>query len=63
MPRLSGALIIKILVTDFGFSVAGQRGSHVKLRKFVDGRKIVTIVPVHKEVKIGTCWAYWNLAK
>ena len=54
LPRLSGIEIIKILTKEFGFSVAHQKGSHVTLRKFVEGRKVVTVVPLHKEVKTGT---------
>lgn len=40
-PRLSGVEIIKVLVTEFGFEVARQKGSHIDLRKFVAGRKVV----------------------
>ena len=54
MPNLSGAGIIKILVRDFGFQIARQKGSHVILRKYISGRKVVTVVPMHKEVKTGT---------
>jgi len=63
LPRLSGTQIIKILVKYFGFSVVGQRGSHVKLRKFVNGRKVVTIVPLHKEVKLGTLFGILDLGE
>jgi predicted RNA binding protein YcfA (HicA-like mRNA interferase family) len=51
LPKLSGTEIIKILVRDFGFEVARQKGSHVILRKFSSLQKIVTVVPLHKEVK------------
>ncbi len=54
LPNLSGFAIIKILTKNFGFEIAGQRGSHVKLRRYINGRKVVTIVPLHKEVKTGT---------
>ncbi len=54
LPNLSGLAIIKILTKNFGFVVVGQRGSHVKLRRYVNGRKVVTIVPLHREVKTGT---------
>ena len=62
MPRLSGLKIIKVLTKEFGFSVARQRGSHVVLRKFVNGRKVVTVVPMHKEVKLGTLMGILDLA-
>jgi predicted RNA binding protein YcfA (HicA-like mRNA interferase family) len=63
LPKLSGTEIIKILVRDFGFEVARQRGSHVILRKFSEGKKIVTVVPLHKEVKPGTLLGILELAK
>lgn len=63
LPKLSGAQIIKVLVKDFGFKVARQRGSHVILKKFVAGRKIVTVVPMHKEVKIGTLFGILELGR
>lgn len=63
LPRLSGIEIMKILTKEFGFSVVRQKGSHVSLRKFVDGRKVVTIVPLHKEVKLGTLFGILGLAK
>ena len=62
-PRLSGGQIIKVLIKEFGFSFAGQAGSHVKLRKFVDGRKVVTIVPLHREIKTGTLMGILELAE
>jgi predicted RNA binding protein YcfA (HicA-like mRNA interferase family) len=62
-PRLSGAEIIKVLVKDFGFEVVRQRGSHVVLRKFVAGEKVVTVVPMHKEIKLGTLFGILELGK
>lgn len=50
--RLSGADIIRILGT-FGFSVEGQRGSHVKLvRHGTDGRQVL-LISNHTELKTG----------
>lgn len=63
LPRLSGVEIIKILTKEFGFSVAHRKGSHVTLRKFVEGRKVVTVVPLHREVKIGTLFGILELGK
>ncbi len=50
-PKLSGEEVIKALVRKFGFKVSRQKGSHVVLVKYVDGRKIGTVVPLHKELK------------
>lgn len=49
LPSVSGQEIIRAL-ERLGFTVASQRGSHVKLRR--DGK--ICIVPAHKEVKKGT---------
>ncbi len=54
LPRLSGIKIIKILVKEFGFKAARQTGSHVVLRKFIGREKIATVIPLHKEVTLGT---------
>lgn len=61
LPRLSGLKITKVLTKEFGFSFVRQTGSHVMLRKFVEGRKVVTVVPMHKEVKHGTLMGILDL--
>jgi len=63
LPRLSGEEVVKILTRKFGFHVKGQRGSHVKLVKYVGDRKVVTIVPLHKELKVGTLLGVLRLAE
>jgi predicted RNA binding protein YcfA (HicA-like mRNA interferase family) len=62
LPKLSGKEMVKILVEKFGFEVVRQKGSHV-LRKFKNGEKIVTIVPMHREVKTGTLLGILKLAR
>lgn len=49
LPVLSGADVIKALEL-LGFTQVRQRGSHVVLRRGETG----TVVPLHREVKIGT---------
>jgi predicted RNA binding protein YcfA (HicA-like mRNA interferase family) len=49
LPRISGTKAIKVSET-LGFAVVRQRGSHVVLRKQDKG----CVVPVHKELAIGT---------
>jgi predicted RNA binding protein YcfA (HicA-like mRNA interferase family) len=49
LPRISGSEAIKVF-ESLGFSVVRQRGSHVVLRKGNSG----CVVPVHKELAIGT---------
>ncbi|MEM2057864.1 MAG: type II toxin-antitoxin system HicA family toxin [Nitrososphaeria archaeon] len=63
LPKLSGQEIVKILVKEFGFEISRQRGSHVVLRKMEKGKKIVTIVPLHEEVKPGTLLGILRLAR
>lgn len=59
----SGKIVIKILEKYFGFVQVSQKGSHVKLEKFLDGEKLVTIVPNHKEIQTGTLLGILELAK
>lgn len=59
----SGDHVIKVLCRSFGFSAASQKGSHVKLEKHPGGRKITTIVPLHKELALGTLKGALDLAE
>jgi len=60
---LSGEEVIKILTKHFGFKVSRQKGSHVTLVKLEGDRKIVTVVPLHKELKPGTLLGVLKLAE
>ena len=65
MPKLrvlSGREIVKI-VTAFGFSVASQRGSHIKLQRVLVGGSHQTLtVPNHDELDKGTLHAIYQQA-
>ena len=65
MPKriLSGKEVIKILCREFGFYFVSQKGSHVKLRKMVAHREIITIVPLHRELARGTLKGVLELAE
>jgi predicted RNA binding protein YcfA (HicA-like mRNA interferase family) len=52
--NISGLDVIKILVKEFEFETIRQSGSHVILRKYKDGKKMTTVVPLHDEIKPGT---------
>lgn len=54
MKLLSGQGVVKHLTRDFGFEVARQRGSHIVLTKHLSDRKLVAVVPDHKEIARGT---------
>jgi len=64
LPRsLSGKEVVKILCNKFGFRVSRQKGSHVVLVKYKGGQKIVTVVPLHDELAVGTLKGVLELAK
>lgn len=65
MPKLrkiSGKECIKAL-SKMGFNTVRQRGSHVILVKVTPEGKIGTVVPLDKELKIGTLKAIIEQAK
>ena len=64
MPRLkvlSGEDVIKIL-ESFNFVVVSQKGSHVKLRRFIKKINQTLTIPNHKELDKGTLKAIFNQA-
>ena len=66
MPKLrnvSGHETLKILCNKFGFQISGRSGSHVRLSKITNEGKVGTVVPMHKEIKIGTLKSVLKLAK
>ncbi|MGV0025434.1 type II toxin-antitoxin system HicA family toxin [Phormidesmis priestleyi] len=61
LRKLSGTEVIDIL-SQFGFEVHSQKGSHVKLRRVgSDGNETLTI-PNHRELDAGTCKAIFRQA-
>lgn len=65
MPKkvFSSKFVIKVLCRDFGFRFVSQRGSHVKLGKIAGDKEITTVVPLHKELAIGTFKGALELAQ
>lgn len=61
LKRLSGAEVVSILET-FGFYIKSQKGSHIKLRREVNGNQQTLTVPNHKELSTGTCRAIFSQA-
>ncbi len=53
LPVVSGREVIKAL-TKVGFQAVGRKGSHIRLKKKVNGRVFVVIVPDHSELAKGT---------
>ena len=63
MPKLYSARDVLSALRRAGFTLISQKGSHVKLEKKTHSGKIVTIVPMHKELAPGTLKGILELAK
>lgn len=53
LPRVSGADVMRTL-ERLGFSQVRQRGSHVVLRRETPQGVLGCVVPLHRELAIGT---------
>ena len=53
LPVLQAREIIKAL-RKIGFSVVGQKGSHVRLKREAGTETRIVVVPDHHEVAVGT---------
>ena len=62
LKKISGKNCVKILCNKFDFEVIRQKGSHIILKQKSDS-SIGTVVPNHKELKIGTLKGILKLAK
>ena len=54
LKKISGKECLKILCNKFKFKTIRQKGSHVLIKKETKEGKIGTVVPMHKELKVGT---------
>lgn len=63
LKTISGEECIKILCKHFGFAVIRQKGSHIILKKELSGKTTGTVVPNHKELKMGTLKGVLELAE
>jgi len=59
---LSGSEVVQAL-GRLGFEVAGQKGSHVKLRRIVDGQKQTLVIPMHTTLDRGTVQVIYRQAQ
>ena len=62
LPRISGKEAIRIM-EKLGFTQARQRGSHVVMKKSTPGGEIGCVIPMHKELAIGTLAGILKQAK
>jgi len=53
LPVISGEDLIRVL-RKFGYEIARQKGSHVRLRNESEPRRLLVTVPLHKELAPGT---------
>lgn len=63
LKKISGQDCLKILCNKFYFVLVRQTGSHMILKKDTSKGKIGTVVPNHKELKLGTLKGILKLAK
>ncbi len=65
MPKLrvlSGSEVLSIL-REFGFQKSAQRGSHIKVRRILEGGQTQSLtVPNHDEIDRGTLHALFRQA-
>jgi len=63
LRKVSGDKVVRILCNKLGFKITGRTGSHIRLSKMTPKGKVGTVVPMHKELKIGTLKGVLKLAK
>jgi predicted RNA binding protein YcfA (HicA-like mRNA interferase family) len=63
LRKISGEKVVRILCNKLEFKITGRTGSHVRLSKITPEGKVGTVVPMHKELKIGTLKGVLKLAK
>lgn len=62
LPRISSLEAIRVL-ERLGFYQVRQTGSHIVLKKPLPDGEIVCVVPLHRELKIGTLSGILKQAK
>ena len=62
LPRISSKKAIKAL-EKLGFQQVRQTGSHVVMKKITSDGQIGCVVPIHRELKVGTLSGILRQAK
>ncbi|MDJ0899749.1 MAG: type II toxin-antitoxin system HicA family toxin [Xenococcus sp. MO_188.B8] len=62
LPRISSKKAIKVL-EKLGFQQVRQTGSHVVMKKITSDGQIGCVVPIHRELKVGTLGGILRKAK
>ena len=63
LRKVSGDKVVRILCNKMGFEISGRTGSHVRLSKTTPDGKVGTVIPMHRELKIGTLKGVLKLAR
>lgn len=62
LPLISGREVVKALRRD-GFVVVRQKGSHIRLEKYLHDETLKITVPNHQEIVPGTLKSILNAAR
>ncbi len=62
LPRISSKKAIKAL-EKLGFQQVRQTGSHVVMKKITSDGQIGCVIPIHRELKVGTLGGILRQAK
>ena len=62
LPRISSKKAIKAL-EKLGFQQVRQTGSHVVMKKITSDGQIGCVIPIHRELKVGTLSGILRQAK
>lgn len=62
LPRISSKEAIRTL-EKMGFRQVRQTGSHVVMKKEIEGINVGCVVPLHRELKVGTLSGILKQAK
>jgi predicted RNA binding protein YcfA (HicA-like mRNA interferase family) len=62
LPRIPSREVIRAL-EKLGFEAVRQNGSHVVMKKMTDDGEIGCVVPMHRELKVGTLSSVLKQAK
>jgi len=56
LPVVSGREVVKVLM-KVGFEIVGRKGSHLRLKRKINNKVFIVIVPDHSELAKGTLTA------
>ncbi len=54
MPKQYSGKDVEKRLTRLGFTIVSQKGSHLKMRRSVSRKTLTVIIPMHKQIAMGT---------